>query len=195
LDDDYYESHPMENRMHRTPSPGHPLQHGYHLEDNPYGHSPLDIPPQGPGRFSPGDSLQMQTPQSVDNLGGYSVNPEAHHDAYFNQPYEPNHGAQQQGFDHATPFYDDDNRPMLTHNDSQVGQSDPYHDNQKPKTNGGGIKRWKTVKQVLLYRGNLVLDCPIPPKLLNQLPHGERDEFTHMRYTAATCDPSSDVRE
>jgi chitin synthase len=185
----------MENRVHRTPSPGHPLQHGYHLEDNPYGHSPLDIPPQGPGRFSPGDSLQMQTAQSVDNLGGYSVNPEAHHDAYYNQPYEPNHGAQQQGFDHATPFYDDDNRPMLTHNDSQVGQSDPYHDNQKPKANGGGIKRWKTVKQVLLYRGNLVLDCPIPPKLLNQLPHGERDEFTHMRYTAATCDPSEFYEE
>lgn len=78
---------------------------------------------------------------------------------------------------------------MLTHTDSQVGQSDPYHDNPQPPTNNNGIKRWKTVKQVLLYRGNLVLDCPIPPKLLNQLPHGERDEFTHMRYTAATCDP------
>jgi chitin synthase len=79
---------------------------------------------------------------------------------------------------------------MLTHTDSQVGQSDPYHDNPQPKTNNQPIKRWKTVKQVLLYRGNLVLDCPIPPKLLNQLPHGERDEFTHMRYSAATCDPS-----
>lgn len=64
-DDDYYESHPMDNRVHRTPSPAHPLQHGYHLEDNPYGHSPLDIPPQGPGRFSPGDSLQMQMPVST----------------------------------------------------------------------------------------------------------------------------------
>ncbi|KAK3296846.1 chitin synthase I [Chaetomium fimeti] len=186
----------MENRVHRTPSPGHPLQHGYHLEDNPYGHSQLDLPPQGPGRFSPGDALQMQTAQSVDNLGGYSVNPEAHHDAYYNQPYEPNHGAHQPGFDNATPFYEDDSRPMLTHNDSQVGASDPYHDNaQKPKANAGGIKRWKTVKQVLLYRGNLVLDCPIPPKLLNQLPHGERDEFTHMRYTAATCDPSEFYEE
>ena len=46
--------------MHRTPSPAHPLQHGYHLEDNPYGHSQLDIP-AGPGRYSPGDALQMQT--------------------------------------------------------------------------------------------------------------------------------------
>jgi chitin synthase len=90
---------------------------------------------------------------------------------------------------------------MLAHNDSQVGQTDPYHEaaqtpqQQPPPAAGGGIKRWKTVKQVLLYRGNLVLDCPVPPKLLNQLPHGERDEFTHMRYTAATCDPSAFYEE
>ncbi len=66
---------------------------------------------------------------------------------------------------------------------------------QQQQQQGAGIKRWKTVKQVLLYRGNLVLDCPIPPRLLNQLPHGERDEFTHMRYTAATCDPSDFYNE
>jgi chitin synthase len=55
------------------------------------------------------------------------------------------------------------------------------------------IRRWKTVKEVQLFNGNLVLDCPIPPRLLNQVPHAEppeRDEFTHMRYSAATCDPS-----
>jgi hypothetical protein len=53
----------MDNRVHRTPSPGHPLQHGYQLEDNPYGRSQqnFDMPPVGPGRYSPGDSLQMQT--------------------------------------------------------------------------------------------------------------------------------------
>ncbi|KAK3944068.1 chitin synthase 3 [Diplogelasinospora grovesii] len=203
LDDDYYESHPMD-RVHRTPSPGHPLQHGYHLEDNPYGHSQqqLDIP-AGPGRYSPGDALHIQTAQSVTDLGGYpdqghgagyhgdyAVNPEQHHDAYYNQPYEP-HPAEGAAYDPAQGYDYEDQRPMLAHNDSQVGATDPFHDNtQQPAQPAGGIKRWKTVKQVLLYRGNLVLDCPIPPKLLNQLPHGERDEFTHMRYTAATCDPS-----
>ena len=53
-------------------------------------------------------------------------------------------------------------------------------------------KRWKTVKEIQLFEGNLVLDCPIPPRLLNQVPHAQppdRDEFTHMRYSAATCDP------
>jgi chitin synthase len=60
---------------------------------------------------------------------------------------------------------------------------------QQPST----IRRWKTVKEVHLFEGNLVLDCPVPPRLLNQVPHvqpPERDEFTHMRYSAATCDPS-----
>lgn len=50
----------MDNRAHRTPSPGHPIQPGYQLDDNPYGRSQqnLDIP-AGPGRYSPGDALQM----------------------------------------------------------------------------------------------------------------------------------------
>lgn len=59
----------MENRAHRTPSPAHPLQHGYQLEDNPYGHPQLDIP-IGPGRYSPGDALQMQTAVSALCYGG-----------------------------------------------------------------------------------------------------------------------------
>ncbi|KAJ4420562.1 Chitin synthase, class 2 [Neurospora sp. IMI 360204] len=205
LDDDFYESHPMDPRIHREPSPGHPIQPGYQLEDNPYHHQQgFDIP-AGPGRYSPGDALHIQTPQPVEGMAGYhapgqhytpdyAVNPEEHHDAYYNQPYEPQVG-------HApTPpvagyQLHDDQRPMLMHTDSQVGQSDPYHDEPQQPTNNAPIKRWKTVKQVLLYRGNLVLDCPIPPKLLNQLPHGERDEFTHMRYSAATCDPSEFYEE
>ncbi|KAK0754650.1 glycosyltransferase family 2 protein [Schizothecium vesticola] len=192
----------MNSQVHRTPSPGHPLQHGYQLEENPYGRSQqgLDIPPGPAGRYSPGDSLQMQIAQSADNLSQYptptpgreyGVNPEQHHDAYYNQPYEPT-PMEGQGYDanHGQGYDFDDSRPMLTHTDSQVGASDPYHDNPQPPTNNAPIKRWKTVKKLLLYRGNLVLDCPIPPTLLNKLPHLERDEFTHMRYTAATCDPS-----
>ncbi len=66
----------MDNsRAHRTPSPGHPLQHGYQLEDNPYVRPPpqnLEIPP-GPGRFSPADSLQMQTAVSREGEGEESV--------------------------------------------------------------------------------------------------------------------------
>ncbi|GAA5981861.1 hypothetical protein JCM11641_001922 [Rhodosporidiobolus odoratus] len=50
-------------------------------------------------------------------------------------------------------------------------------------------RRYKTVKRVQLYHGNLVLDCQVPPKLLERCPRKDDREFTHMRYTAATCDP------
>lgn len=40
-----------------------------------------------------------------------------------------------------------------------------------------------------MTRGNLVLDCPVPTSYLKSVPIKETKEFTHMRYTAATCDP------
>ncbi|KAF8334650.1 glycosyltransferase family 2 protein [Cantharellus anzutake] len=52
-------------------------------------------------------------------------------------------------------------------------------------------RRFKTTKRVQLYNGNLVLDCPVPPKLLELCPLKNEREFTHMRYTAATCDPDN----
>ncbi|KAI5288953.1 Chitin synthase, class 1, partial [Ascosphaera acerosa] len=60
------------------------------------------------------------------------------------------------------------------------------------------IRRWKTIKEVQLFQGNLVLDCPAAPRLLNQINHAqppERDEYTHMRYSAATCDPAHFAEE
>jgi chitin synthase len=216
---------------HRTPSPGHPLQHGYQLEDAPYGQAPQPIndpygrapqqhdgpyaqmPPHRPDAYTPSnleppfasqqrlgtpsDHLALNAPQSVDNLSGYdnmsrtgdyAVNPEAHHDGYFNTPYEPS-PAEGQGYEHG--YQLDDRQPMLTgQTPGEGGHEEPYQDQPSQTPVGGGIRRYKTVKQVVLYRGNLVLDCPVPPVLLQQVPHGERDEFTHMRYTAATCDPS-----
>ncbi|ROT37472.1 chitin synthase [Sodiomyces alkalinus F11] len=208
----------MDPRVRRSPSPGQPIQQGYQLEDNPYGRQPqhLDYPQMGPspgpGRFTPSDQLQLNAAHSVDNVSHvpsnspfpdprqqpyqeeYAINPEQHHDAYYNQPYEPTPMEGGHGYDQTPGGYDyDDRRPMLPpHQESQT--SEPYLD-QPPAQPAAPIKRWKTVKQVLLYRGNLVLDCPVPPKLLNQLPHGERDEFTHMRYTAATCDPADFYEE
>ncbi|KAF3760788.1 family 2 glycosyltransferase [Cryphonectria parasitica EP155] len=195
----YHQDHfgaSMNPNANRTPSPGHPLQYGYQLDDNPYQHS--DMPMGHDGRYTPADSIEMHQAHSIENMGShydqntpyqdYSVNPEAHHDGYYNQPYDPQLISQGQDFD--------DRRPMLDHQHSDM--SSQYQDSTaqqqqqqgQQQAAGGGLKRWKTVKEVLLYKGNLVLDCPVPPRLLSQVPHGERDEFTHMRYTAATCDPN-----
>ena len=47
-------------------------------------------------------------------------------------------------------------------------------------------------KEVRLINGELVLECKIPTILHSFLPRRE-DEFTHMRYTAVTCDPDDFV--
>ncbi|KAI4147059.1 MAG: hypothetical protein L6R39_003259 [Caloplaca ligustica] len=136
----------------------------------------------------------------------YAISPEEHHDAYYTQPYEPRPHDERPPFSHLSsedhqPYYDDDDRQPIIQPDNPYGP-DPHtqpdyaphgHVLSQPTPSPAPIKRWKTVKEVQLFNGNLVLDCPIPPRLLNQVPHAippERDEFTHMRYSAATCDPS-----
>ncbi|OJJ48719.1 hypothetical protein ASPZODRAFT_130835 [Penicilliopsis zonata CBS 506.65] len=215
---------PIMNPHHvdnRTPSPGRPLNR-YQLSDTAY-------QPQGHLEMPSTDRLLGQPTYSVENVGNsyayeepaghqthtaypgyeYSINPEAHHDAYYTQPYQPT-ATPQEDYDlgqypeqqHAS--YDD-NSPMLQ-SDNPYGP-DPFSNPEEeyqdepgipPTPSPAPIRRWKTVKEVPLFDGNLVLDCPIAPKLLSQVPHAEapgRDEFTHMRYSAATCDPADFFEE
>lgn len=44
-------------------------------------------------------------------------------------------------------------------------------------------------KEVRLINGELILECKIPTILYSFLPRRDDIEFTHMRYTAVTCDP------
>ncbi|KAI6713510.1 chitin synthase 2 [Diplocarpon mali] len=48
-------------------------------------------------------------------------------------------------------------------------------------------------KQVRLINGELILECKIPTILYSFLPRRDEVEFTHMRYTAVTCDPDDFV--
>ncbi|KAK3949997.1 chitin synthase, partial [Pseudoneurospora amorphoporcata] len=48
-------------------------------------------------------------------------------------------------------------------------------------------------KEVQLINGELVLECKIPTILYSFLPRRDEVEFTHMRYTAVTCDPDDFV--
>ncbi|KAI9655239.1 MAG: Chitin synthase, class 1 [Alyxoria varia] len=155
-------------------------------------------------------------PPHRQHTGDIGFDPQEHHDAYYNDPYRPSPvdelGHYPVGMEPQHAWQDeDDDRPML-----QQGNTfgpDPHHNAPSPgpddDIDGAGaymtadgrrvdapvqqpVKRWKTVKEVQLFEGNLVLDCPVPPRLLNQISHVEspaRDEYTHMRYSAATCDP------
>ncbi|CAJ0754228.1 11975_t:CDS:2 [Entrophospora sp. SA101] len=56
-------------------------------------------------------------------------------------------------------------------------------------------RRYKTTKRVELYEGNVVIDCPVPSKLLSMIPRKDEIEFIQMRYTACTCDPNDFVKQ
>lgn len=49
-------------------------------------------------------------------------------------------------------------------------------------------------KEVRLINGELILECKIPTILHSFLPRRDEVEFTHMRYTAVTCDPDDFVQ-
>lgn len=50
-------------------------------------------------------------------------------------------------------------------------------------------RRFKTVKRVELSHGNLVLDCPVPDKLLQMCSLRNEREFTHMRCEKLSVPP------
>ncbi|KAJ3071793.1 Chitin synthase, class 2, partial [Quaeritorhiza haematococci] len=52
--------------------------------------------------------------------------------------------------------------------------------------------RKRTVRNIQLTpQGNLVIDIPVPDKVRMKGKFQQGQEFTHMRYTAATCDPDA----
>jgi hypothetical protein len=53
----------------------------------------------------------------------------------------------------------------------------------------GGVLRRKVTRRLQLTNNNLVIDCPIPDKLFGALTFNDHDEYSQLRYTAATCEP------
>ncbi|KAF8461931.1 chitin synthase A [Kalaharituber pfeilii] len=197
----------------RTPSPGHPFVGAYHDGGfNPPQRTHTAYPQTHQMHdFSPEDRLASQPTYSVDNLshsyhnpsGAFAPSPDDHTQGYYNDPY-PTAGQDEAypltQFNTGTPGgYDyDDHQPILpptrtpSSGDTESGYFPP---SVTPTPQPQRMKRWNTVKKVELYKGNLVLDCPVPKKLLALCPLKEEREFTHMRYTAATCDPSEFVAQ
>ena len=63
-----------------------------------------------------------------------------------------------------------------------------YRDGTGYSTAKEKMMRRRSVRQVQLFQGNLVLDVPVPSHIV---PAGKHDveEMSKLRYTAATCDP------
>lgn len=80
-------------------------------------------------------------------------------------------------------------------------ENDPKddHDHYGPAPTGrqerrrGARQAQMAKKAVRLINGELILECKIPTILYSFLPRRDEVEFTHMRYTAVTCDPDDFV--
>jgi chitin synthase len=107
------------------------------------------------------------------------------------------------------PFTESGSRPDL-HSRASYNSDDTYTDGYThtefdekaehygPAPDGAQTRRGArdavmTKKEVRLINGELILECKIPTILYSFLPRRDDIEFTHMRYTAVTCDPDDFV--
>ncbi|KAM7201525.1 chitin synthase 1 [Rhypophila sp. PSN 637] len=80
---------------------------------------------------------------------------------------------------------------------SQDNTEDSWIQRQQPNAApSGGLKRYATRKVKLVQGSVLSIDYPVPSAIRNAVQpqyrdmEGNNEEFTKMRYTAATCDPN-----
>lgn len=79
-----------------------------------------------------------------------------------------------------------------TYNPVAGGRLPPKHHQYKPNTQYGFRPpiRKPTVRHIPLTRqGNLVLNVPVPDRVLQNQDNHTDEEFKYMRYTAVTCNP------
>jgi len=91
-------------------------------------------------------------------------------------------------------------RESYMSNDTLQGEAedDEYFEHYGPAPDGkqerrGARQAQMAKKEVRLINGELILECKIPTILYSFLPRRDEIEFTHMRYTAVTCDPDDFV--
>ncbi|CUA68951.1 Chitin synthase 4 [Rhizoctonia solani] len=162
--------------------------------------NPFDRPPSTPYSIAPSHSY----PDPFSNQGSTPA-------TYPIQEEPTGHGYTQNQGRYSTPGGDDSyvdlgddqdhgDTPLLNPHVSLAPTEsdhdyDHVEDHEETNIHYGAIpqrqpRRYKTIKRVPLYHGNFVLDTPVPSKLLDMCAQKNEREFTHMRYTAATCDPN-----
>lgn len=171
----------------------------YHLppHDDEDGNQPL-LPHQqtGAGPFaSPYDSstnLRTQTPP-VRPVSAYSLT-ESYVPGAAPAPYGSEYGGSNTTYGHQledAPF----NRAGSPYSRADTDSTEAWKQRQAPNT--GGLKRFATRKVKLVQGSVLSVNHPVPSAIKNAIQSkyrqeaevGNSEEFTHMRYTAATCDP------
>ncbi|KAL5627889.1 hypothetical protein BROUX41_002637 [Berkeleyomyces rouxiae] len=170
-----------------------------------YGGSPRrPLPPQPMFDRSAESDVSISIPLHDDPNAPYDPHQQYHHshhdideddeDVFASDLY-----AERQPFSHHERYDSQETLHGLDHADAAAAADKtphyPYAEapgEGKQKRRGIGPPQM-TKKEVQLINGELVLECKIPTILVSFLPRRDEVEFTHMRYTAVTCDPDDFV--
>ncbi|KAI8354001.1 chitin synthase 2 [Blakeslea trispora] len=171
--------------MYPPPPPDHKAEHDqYPLQDTQFSNQP-------PVSRSPFDDDHYPADQ---HMPAYDQQPLLASGmapaSYPSHPYPPGPPSPGGGMMSPYPSYGGESSPATPQYFNPPSPN--MHYGEAPKRQP---RRYKTTRQVKLTKGNLVLDCPVPTAYLKDVPLKEGKEFTHMRYTAATCDPKDFVSE
>lgn len=188
--DSYYSSYPSYQHPSPSPNPGPIATNDNYSYQNPSHyypeHTPNNVPnnnyqvyEQDNSGWDTKSTKSYQTYQSHYAESQVHLNPSAHHEMVEVAPplptlpysQRPNYPPQQQI------------RPPFLREQSSAGWSVAKDQ----------LMKRRSVRQVELYQGNLVLDVAVPSHII---PKGSErnEEMSKMRYTAATCDPDDFMR-
>ncbi|KAF9203003.1 Chitin synthase, class 2 [Haplosporangium sp. Z 27] len=158
-------------------------------------------PPQGSPQQQPyyASPPQRPAPQRTtsNNSSRGPVSPQMGKQFLPNQPIGysgPGNGGYNLNVPHQGYDIDDSDGAGLLYNQGRAGGPNLSPHGQKNLDRATTMNR-RSVVHVPLTDGNLVMDCPVPRQLLQNVHFKGEREFEYMRYTAATCDPNDFCRE
>ncbi|WPH01793.1 Chitin synthase G [Acrodontium crateriforme] len=190
-----YGQHPMHNLPAGSQEP---YSHGppSHNSDEEEAQRSL-LNPTGPFQGPFDDPHSHASTPGIHEPSSYHLDDSYHgHDASYNGGYDPTgyshqeHSPQDSSYAGPDPGFDR----------SDTTSTDAWQQRARqggPAANPGGLKRNATRKVKLVQGAVLSADYPVPSAIQNAVQAKYRndleaasEEFTHLRYTAATCDPS-----
>ncbi|KAL4944279.1 chitin synthase B [Aspergillus oleicola] len=186
---------------HRLQDLGHPNNQTYEEEasrgllsnqQSPFA-GPFDDPQQQQRGLT---ASPIQRPTS-----GYSLTESYAPDAGYHDPYSNNGSSVYSGSENPAAAFGVPGRVASPYARSETSSTEAWRQRQAGAGGGGGggngLRRYATRKVKLVQGSVLSVDYPVPSAIQNAIQakyrndlEGGSEEFTHMRYTAATCDPN-----
>ncbi|KAL5393113.1 Chitin synthase, class 1 [Paraphaeosphaeria minitans] len=193
------------------PPPGHPIEDGYQLQELPQS-------PSAATQVVAPDASPRQ--EHLPDVNHRLLDDDAHRQSQHYDPPPPLSSKysfdQESHYDQPRPLsssysladaeshgYSSNDGPVGTEshgyssNDGPVRTENSWVQRQQTVRQGAGVKRSKTRKIKLVQGSILSVDYPVPSAVQNAIEPRHRnaegsfdEEFTKLRYTAATCDPN-----